>query len=87
VLEISLDLPGVETSNIDIQIEDNVLTVSGSREMGREEPKPVPFSKSFPLDSTVDTDKMAASLNSGVLLIRALKKTITKAPSKRIPIL
>jgi HSP20 family protein len=87
VLEISLDLPGVEKSNIDIQIEDNVLTVSGSREMGRAEPKSVPFSKSFPLDSNVDTDKMSAFLNSGVLLIRAPKKTITKAPSKRIPIL
>jgi HSP20 family protein len=85
-LEIAIDVPGVEKSSIDIIVEDGVLTVSGSRDVGRDIPKRIPFSKSFPLDKTVDTDKLSASLNSGVLLIRAPKKLHEKSPGKRINI-
>jgi HSP20 family protein len=88
-LEISLDVPGVAKADVDIVVEEGVLLkVSGTRNMGSiEEPKPVSFSRTFPVDETTDTDNILATLDSGVLVIRIPKKTIEKAPGKRIDIL
>jgi HSP20 family molecular chaperone IbpA len=87
MFEISIDLPGVEKSRINILLEENLLTVSGERDMGRDTMKPVPFSKSFRLDKSIDTNEITSSLDSGVLLVRALKKKEEKASGKRIPVL
>lgn len=87
-LEISLDLPGVAKSDIDIVFEDGLLKVTGTRNMGKgEEAKPVSFSRSFPVDAkTTDTEAISANLDSGVLLIRIPKKQIEKPPGKRVNI-
>lgn len=87
-LKISLDVPGVAKTDIDIVVEDGFLKVSGNRNMGKdEEAKQVPFSRSFPVDKTVDKDNISATLENGVLVIRVPKKPIEKPPSKRIDIL
>lgn len=86
--EISLDVPGVAKADIDIVVEDGFLKVSGTRNMGKaEDPKTVPFSRSFPVEKTADTDNISATLDSGVLLIRIPKKPTEKPPSKRVDII
>ena len=78
VLNISLDLPGVNKDDIDIELEDLTLSISGNREFGTDEDKTtksVPFSASFRLDDNLETDKMSAAFNNGVLLVTVPKKT------------
>ena len=104
VFRVALDLPGVERSDIDILVEDDtrgrsnnkVLTIRGIRKVRRTkeedggEPRELTFSKSFPLDDTVDTDQITAQLENGVLIVSAVKKAKEPEPpviAKKIPIL
>jgi len=72
--QVSLDVPGVKQSDIDISVEENVLTIKGERNVGvGDVTRKTTFSKSFTLDSTVETDGITAKLNNGVLLVTAPK--------------
>lgn len=72
--KVLMDVPGVKQSDIDITMEDNVLIIAGEREIGiGEVTRKSSFSKSFTLDSTVESDKITAQLNNGVLLVTAPK--------------
>jgi HSP20 family molecular chaperone IbpA len=85
--QVSMDVPGVKQSDIDINLEENVLTISGERQMGRGDvTRKSTFSKSFTLDSTVEADKITAKLNNGVLLVTA-PKDIPVPDVKKIPIM
>ena len=90
MLKISIDLPGVDKSNVTIDVEEErMLVVSGQRDkMTKGVATPIKFSKKFPLDGTIDTNKITASLENGVLVIEALKKEEERVPpGKRIPVL
>jgi HSP20 family protein len=72
--QVSLDVPGVKQSDIDISVEENILTIKGERNVGiGDVTRKTTFSKSFTLDSTVETDGITAKLNNGVLLVTAPK--------------
>ena len=97
MFEISIDLPGVSNSDIDIEVkeEEKVLIVSGKRENkgatsvdGETKKRPMTFSKTFPLDDSIDMNQITASSDNGVLVIKALKKKEEDKPSigKRIPV-
>ena len=76
------DLPGVAEGDVNIELEDNVLTVSGERKSEHEERKEGyyrverasgRFSRSLTLPEGVDADAIKASFEKGVLEIRIPK--------------
>lgn len=76
---IALDLPGVDTDSIDLEVERNVLTVKATRReleeakrreaVVNERPAGV-FSRQVFLGDTLDADNIAATYADGVLSLR-----------------
>jgi HSP20 family protein len=75
---IDFDLPGVQPDSIDLDVERNVLTVraerpgraeNGAELIAAERPRGV-FSRQLVLGDNLDTDKIAASYDAGVLTLR-----------------
>ena len=92
-LEVTLEMPGVDQKDVKISVEDNVLTVSGEKKSEIErkdenyrvsERVYGAFSRSIALPSSIDADKLAATMDKGVLKIVAPKNG--KSQSKTIPI-
>jgi HSP20 family protein len=82
-LKLKAALPGLEPKDIDIQIENNVLTVSGhrhleaQREEGRYhwiEQQYGSFSRSVTLPPAADTERIEASYRNGVLELTVPKR-------------
>jgi HSP20 family protein len=76
------DLPGLSEGDVSIEVEDNVLTVSGERKAEHEATKEGyhrverafgAFSRSLTLPEGVDADAVTASFDRGVLEIRIPK--------------
>ena len=96
-LKLTAELLGIDPQDVDIQMEENVLTIRGERkeEVEREEGKGErkariwersygQFCRSFTLPSSVDADKIVAEFDKGVLAIH-LPKT-AEAKGHRIEI-
>jgi len=75
---IKADLPGVKQSDIDVSVADNLLTIKGERKQEQEvKDKKLHrverfygvFSRSLTLPEFVDTTKISATYNDGVLEI------------------
>ncbi len=86
-IRVTMDLPGLRADDIDVELENNVLTISGERrEETREsegrfqlaERRWGEFSRSFVLPREVEGDKINAAYKDGVLNV-----TIPKAESAR----
>jgi len=76
------DLPGMTDSDVNIELEDNVLTVSGERKAEREEKREGfyrverafgSFSRSLTLPKGVDAEAVTAGFDNGVLEVRIPK--------------
>jgi len=76
------DLPGMTQSDVNIELEDNVLTVSGERKAEHEEKREGfyrverafgSFSRSLTLPKGVDADAVTAGFDNGVLEVRIPK--------------
>jgi HSP20 family protein len=76
------DLPGLSENEVNIELEDNVLTISGERKAEHEERKEGyyrverasgSFSRSLTLPEGVDPDAVNASFDRGVLEVRIPK--------------
>jgi HSP20 family protein len=71
---VELDLPGVDPSSIDLDVERNVVTVKAERPtrasdadlIAAERPRGV-FSRQLVLGDSLDTERIQASYDSGVL--------------------
>lgn len=89
---VVMDVPGVKPSDIDVTVAEEkgrqVLTIKGQRNLLQDEASPADkFSKSFSLDSAIDSDKIAARLENGVLTVTAAKKLEKEEKkTKKIPI-
>jgi HSP20 family protein len=92
-VEVKLDVPGVKAKEIDIQLNGNLLTVSGERKEEEEkkgktfhriERRYGSFSRSVTLPCPVQEDEVAAEYRDGVLSI-TLPKT-EEAKSKKITV-
>jgi HSP20 family protein len=75
-LQFTVELPGLTKDNIDITVENNVLTIAGERKFEKEtkgeeyhrlERAYGAFSRSFTLPTGVRTDKVEADFANGVL--------------------
>lgn len=83
-LLIKIDLPEVIQSDIDIKVEDNVLTIQGERRFIKESAddrylqieRPYgTFQRTFTLPRTIDQEKIKASYKDGVLRILLPKRS------------
>ena len=86
---IKAELPGLNAKDIDIKLENNVLTIRGERHFEKEakeekenyhriEREYGSFSRSFSLPVTVNGDKVTAEYRDGVLKITLPKKEEVK---------
>jgi HSP20 family protein len=90
---LEIDLPGVKKENIEISVNDGILTVSGERKLEKKEEKENytriesffgRFERAFKLPVDADTDNIEAKFEDGVLKIFIPKKQ--KAAGKKIEI-
>ena len=87
-LVLKADLPGVDSDDVNIEVKDGVLTVSGERTTEHEERADGfyrverafgGFSRSMSLPQQVDAEQISASFDKGVLEVRIPK------PAERKP--
>ncbi len=92
-LVLKLEVPGVKQEDLDIQVENQTLTVKGHRGLEAEEKEENfhrierrfgSFVRSFTLPTTVDTGQVAAKYDAGVLSIQLQKKEAAKARQVKI---
>ena len=90
---LKVEVPGIDEKDIDVRVENNVLTIRGERpfeqKVEREnyhrlERSYGTFSRSFALPTTIDADKIHAEYRDGVLNLTLPKSE--KAKPKRIQI-
>ena len=86
-LVLRAELPGVKQTDIDIQIDGNVLTLKGERKLEAEqkgrryhrvERSFGTFVRQFQLPTNVDAQAIDANLEQGILTLRLPKKAETK---------
>ncbi len=89
-LVLSAELPGLTKDNVNITLENNVLSLSGERRFEKEVKEETfhrmersygEFTRSFTLPANVRTDKVEASFTDGVLTI-TLPKVEESKPRK-----
>ena len=76
-LTVVLEMPGVDRDNINISVENGVLTVEGTINFGKYEGlQPVyseynvgPFRRSFRMSSRIDQDNISAEMSDGVITL------------------
>ena len=88
---VEIDLPGVAREDVDIQLDDRRLTVSGDIEekerkgiLHRRTRRVGRFHYSVTLPGDVDADDVSAQMHDGVLTVRVPKSA--QAKPRRIPI-
>lgn len=88
-----LELPGIESGDVEVSVEDATLTVSGSREFSSEvkeesyhrlERRYGSFTRAITLPQTADTEKVEAGFDKGVLTIEVPK--VERAKPKKIQV-
>jgi len=92
-ITIQAETPGVSDKDLDIRLENNVLTINGERKLENEENKGNfhrverqygRFTRSFTLPSTVDPDSVNAEFENGVLKITVAKREESKPKQIKI---
>ena len=86
-ISLKIEVPGIDEKDIDVRIENNTLTVHGERKFEKEEKEENfrrverqygSFTRSFTLPQTVDTEKVSATYDKGILKINLAKKAEAK---------
>ena len=84
---LKIEVPGIDEKDIDIRVENNLLTVHGERKIEKEEREENyrrverqygSFTRTFTLPNTVDTENVQATYDKGVLKITLPKKAEAK---------
>lgn len=93
--QIDLAIPGLKKEDIDINIDELLLTISGKttseeevkeEKYTRQEFNYTAFSRSFTLNENIDIDNISAAHNNGVLSVILPKKEEVKQEKKVIEI-
>lgn len=85
------DVPGVKQEDLEVTLENHVLTIKGTRKFDSQENEQVmlgraygAFNRAFTLPDTLDEENLAANLADGVLTVRIPKHP--KAKPRKIQI-
>jgi HSP20 family protein len=93
--EITAELPGVDEADVNLTLQDDVLTFSGEKKSQREEKKKGyqvsersygSFRRSFRLPNDVDADQISAKFDKGVVTITLPRTARTKSKDRSIPV-
>ena len=94
-VEVTIELPGMDMSDIDVAVRDDMLTVKGEKKVERQEEKKGYYLsersygavyRTIPLPPGVDGEKAEASFKNGVLTIRLPQTPEAQAKVKRIEV-
>ena len=92
---LKFDLPEVDAKDVDIRLEDGVLTLRGQRKLERDDKRSNyhriecsygAFTRSFSLPATLDFDKVKAESKNGVLRIFLPKRAEAKPRSIQVKV-
>jgi HSP20 family protein len=92
-ITVQAELPGIDEKDIDVRVENSVLTISGERRLENEEKRENyhrrersygRFTRSFTLPSTVDPENINAEFNNGLLKITLNKRAEAKPKQIKI---
>ena len=92
-LTLKLEVPGIDEKDIDIRLENNVLTVRGERKLEKEEKEENfhrverrygSFIRAFTLPNTVDPESAKANYDKGVLKLTFAKRAEAKPKQIKI---
>lgn len=92
-ITVQAQVPGVKAEDVHIDVENNVLTLSGERKLEREDKREGyhriessygSFTRSFVLPEAADAEKVEAGLSDGVLTVRIAKRP--ESAPKRIEV-
>jgi HSP20 family protein len=86
-LVLKLEIPGVNEDDLNVSLENNTLTISGERKFEKEEKEENfhrierrfgSFTRTFRLPNTVDTEKVEAGYDKGILKVTLGKRAEAK---------
>ncbi len=92
---LKLEVPGMQESDLDIQLENNVLTVKGERKFEKEEKEENfhrierrygSFYRSFTVPNTVNPEGVKASYDAGVLKLELEKRPEAKPKQIKVQV-
>jgi HSP20 family protein len=92
---LKLEVPGIKQEDLDVQLENQTLTIKGERKFEKNEKEENfhrierrygSFTRSFMLPQTVDTTAPKASYDNGVLTIALQKKEAAKPKQVKVEI-
>ena len=94
-LVLEADLPGVNEKDLDIRVENNMLTIRGERKFEKKvseenylrvERAYGTFTRSFSLPHTVNTEQIQANYEKGVLTVRLPKREEAKPKQIKVSV-
>lgn len=94
-MQISADLPGLNPEDVEVTVEQGVLNIRGERKFEeaaegetfhRVERLYGVFERNFTLPNSIDTEKIEASFNNGVMLVSLPKREESKPRSVKIQV-
>jgi HSP20 family protein len=94
-LTLTAELPGIDEKDVELSVRNGMLTLKGEKKYEHEEEKEDvhmlersygSFQRSFRLPDTVDTDRIEARFDKGVLKVAMPKKAEAAAAAKKIAI-
>src|ERR1700730_11944441 len=92
---LKIEVPGIDEKDIDVRVENNILTVHGERKIEKEEKEENyrrverqygSFTRTFTLPQTVDTENVSATYEKGVLKISLPKKAEAKPKQIKVQV-
>lgn len=93
--KITIELPGVDSDDVEISVDDGVLTLKGEKRSSREEKGDTyyfserqygAFSRSFRLPPDADASAIEADMKDGVLTVSVLKKVQKETTKTQVKI-
>jgi HSP20 family protein len=82
---LQVEMPGVNKDGLEIAMEDNELTIIGRRSLPtvdgtlvHQESRRKDFRRAFEIDPSIDTDKISAQIDQGILTLKLPKSERVK---------